>query len=94
MPYEENSRGKRGRDAGGAHSQGLSHPSSGKSNGSSVNTSQKIAGHGVGWVEMIDQSNMNGGNNNNAFVQQNLSGSMEGVVGLHAQGSVPNGLQF
>lgn len=39
LPYEENSRGKRGRDGAGAHSQGLSHPSSGKSNGSSVNTS-------------------------------------------------------
>lgn len=36
LPYEENSRGKRGRDHG---SQGMSHPSSGKSNGSSVNTS-------------------------------------------------------
>jgi hypothetical protein len=41
---------------------------------------------------MMDQNNA--GSGNNAFAQQNLSGSMEGVVGLHAQGSVPNGLQF
>jgi hypothetical protein len=54
----------------------------------------KISGNGgTGWADIIEQKNINTGANI-SYTQQNLGGSIEGVAGLHAQGSQQNGLQF
>lgn len=86
-PYEEN-RMKR-HDLAGAQG-GLSHPSSGKSNSSSVNTTQKMGGAGV---PRAATSNNHGTGSNHPF-PPHVGGSVEGVGGLLTQGSVANGLQY
>ena len=69
---------------------GLPHPSSGKSNSSSVNAAQKLGGGGL---PRAATSNNHGSGPSNPFPPQ-VAGSVEGVGGLLTQGSVANGLQY
>jgi len=61
LPYEENRRKRH--DLAAGHG-GLSHPSSGKSNNSSVNTAQKMGGAGLPRAAITTN---NGSGSNNAF---------------------------